>query len=452
MTIASTTNKVRTDGTGAETEFNFTFKVFSASDLKVYLIDNAGDPTLLELTTHYTVAIDDPGPGGTVTMVTPPAADEELLIVREVALTQTTDIPVRGSLREPQIEFVYDRLVMMIQQLQEEIDRCVKVGVASETSEVPAFPAAVEDNVLGWDDSGNLKNIVLGTAVAAIITAAISTATADAEAAQTAAEAAQTAAEAAQTAAETAETNAETAETNAETAQTAAEVAQAAAEAAAAGVNLPSINGGDAYKLLRANAGETAFELVAIKDEDDMVSDSATDVPSQQSVKAYIASQLVLAVPTGSMFQWLTDTAPTGYLLCYGQAISRTTYTTLFGIIGTTFGVGDGSTTFNLPDLRGRIPLGQDDMGGSSANRVTNAQADTLGGVEGAETHTLITSEMPAHTHSYEYGGGGSAGASFPVRDHNNPVTAPNPTGSTGGDGAHNNMQPYITVNYIVKI
>lgn len=162
-------------------------------------------------------------------------------------------------------------------------------------------------------------------------------------------------------------------------------------------------------------------------------------------------------VPTGAMFQWLTDTAPTGYLLCYGQAVSRTDYATLFGVISTTYGTGDGSTTFNLPDLRGRFPLGQDDMGGSSANRVTDTDADTLGGADGDEFVTLTTNEMPAHTHGlspnvYTVLGGGASQLYVAT---NGAVTASEAndidTDSAGSGAAHDNMPPFITVNYIIK-
>ena len=73
-------------------------------------------------------------------------------------------------------------------------------------------------------------------------------------------------------------------------------------------------------------------------------------------------------MPAGMLFPFAGASAPTGYLLCHGQAVSRTTYADLFTAIGTTYGTGDGSSTFNLPDLRGRVIAGQDDMGGSSAN------------------------------------------------------------------------------------
>lgn len=156
------------------------------------------------------------------------------------------------------------------------------------------------------------------------------------------------------------------------------------------------------------------------------------------------------SVPTGNISMWGTDTAPTGYLLCYGQAISRATYADLFAVIATTFGTGDGSTTFNLPDYRGRFPLGQDDMGGSSANRVTATEADNLGQASGAETHTLSTAEMPAHTHSYNASPKNSAASSGGNPNTTVTVTG-DTTGSAGGGGAHNNMPPYQTINFIIK-
>lgn len=156
---------------------------------------------------------------------------------------------------------------------------------------------------------------------------------------------------------------------------------------------------------------------------------------------------------SGMVMPYAGSTAPTDWLFCYGQAISRTTYSGLFTAIGTTYGAGDGVNTFNLPDLRGRVVAGKDDMGGTSADRLTDQSGgldgDTLGDTGGAETHTLTESEMPAHTHDVpsgkqgasNYGLGGTSG-SFSVSQ----VTDP-----TGGDTAHNNVQPTIVLNYIIK-
>lgn len=77
-------------------------------------------------------------------------------------------------------------------------------------------------------------------------------------------------------------------------------------------------------------------------------------------------------VPSGTIFAFAASNVPSNYLLCDGSAVSRSTYQDLFNAIGTTYGAGDGSTTFNIPDLRGRIVIGRDDMGGTRANRITN--------------------------------------------------------------------------------
>jgi len=201
------------------------------------------------------------------------------------------------------------------------------------------------------------------------------------------------------------------------------------------------------------------------------------DVPLMDSTgyPAADGSQITgIADPTttGVIVAYAGTAAPTGYLLCDGAAVNRTTYSTLFALVSTTFGVGDGSTTFNVPDLRGRMPLGLDNLGGSSANTVTNAQADSLGGLAGSEDHTLLTAEMATHTHvastnsqgahthniqgdSAKDSGssagrlvGSSAGtASASNGAHTHTVTVNN----AGSDTAHNNMHPYLSLGYIIK-
>tara|TARA_R100000315_G_C5216410_1_gene129322 strand:+ start:20 stop:1297 length:1278 start_codon:yes stop_codon:yes gene_type:complete len=172
-------------------------------------------------------------------------------------------------------------------------------------------------------------------------------------------------------------------------------------------------------------------------------------------VTSNIQTQIDSVIPSGTLLPYAGSSAPTGFLLCYGQAISRSTYSDLFSAISTTYGTGDGSSTFNVPDLRGRVVAGQDDMGGSSANRLTDQtgglNGDTLGDTGGSETHTLTTAQMPAHTHtvaaqqqvsgdSTNRGGSGQLGAAATIT-----------SSSTGGDGAHNNVQPTIILNYIIK-
>ena len=146
-------------------------------------------------------------------------------------------------------------------------------------------------------------------------------------------------------------------------------------------------------------------------------------------------------VPTGAIMAWITESAPDGWLLCDGGEVSRTTYAKLFSVISTTYGSGDGSTTFNVPDLRGRFALGKDNMGGTSANRASEAEADTLGGVEGNENG------VAAHTHAYYSGESGAR--KIPSGSYTG-VSALITTGSTG-DAVGGNMPPFITVNYVIK-
>lgn len=119
----------------------------------------------------------------------------------------------------------------------------------------------------------------------------------------------------------------------------------------------------------------------------------------------------------------------------------------------TTNGTGTHSwhNNFKVPDLRGRATIGLDNMGGSSANRITDSSADTLGGTFGAATHTLITDEIPAHTHTYTQPNAPSGTRSGGSADAVTGVTAAQPTSSTGGGSAHNNVQPSFFMNFIIK-
>ena len=209
--------------------------------------------------------------------------------------------------------------------------------------------------------------------------------------------------------------------------------------------------------------------VTSILDEDNFASDSATALATQQSIKAYIANQLTASVPAGVVSPYAGTSAPTGYLLCYGQAVSRTTYADLFSAISTTYGAGDGSSTFNLPDLRGRVVAGQDDMGTTSANRLTGQSGgldgDTLGATGGAETHTLEDSQsgLPAHTvpsgtvtaHGIDTDQGDNVNhIRIFTSNRGSSTTVPATNGAVpGADAAdaHNNVQPTIILNYIIK-
>jgi microcystin-dependent protein len=155
------------------------------------------------------------------------------------------------------------------------------------------------------------------------------------------------------------------------------------------------------------------------------------------------------AMPAGALAPYAGAAAPTGWLLCAGQSLLRTDYPTLFAAIGTAYGAAD-ATHFTLPDLRGRVPVGMDNMGGSDAGLLTTA--NTLGATVGAQTHTLTATEMPTHNHDVGYTQAADAATTGTGQRSNlNGSVSSKVTSNAGGGGAHNNMQPSIILNYIIK-
>ncbi len=169
-------------------------------------------------------------------------------------------------------------------------------------------------------------------------------------------------------------------------------------------------------------------------------------------------------LPIGSITAYGKETAPANWLICDGSAVSRTSYADLFAVIGTKYGEGDGSTTFNLPNLKGRVPVGLD--GGDT-------DFNTIGKTGGEKKHTLTTDEMPNHKHSiYQYVNGYklgvvteygvSGGKSISMLKNSDKISNQSPnSGDTsvglvnadyaGNSQPHNNLQPYEVNNFIIK-
>ena len=202
------------------------------------------------------------------------------------------------------------------------------------------------------------------------------------------------------------------------------------------------------------------------------VPNSSGVVEWQSPAALPIASLLAFAGPETNI--------PANFLLCFGQSVSRSTYADLYAIIGYTFG-GSGSM-FNLPDLRGRFPLGLDNMGGTSANRITDPNADTLGGTGGSENVTLTVAQLASHSHDYRATRGGISpsiytyGTSYNDVDpdpeiddrvqinnlanaNSNAANAVDFIGTSrhssihpnGGGDPHDNVPPYLSLNWIIR-
>lgn len=173
------------------------------------------------------------------------------------------------------------------------------------------------------------------------------------------------------------------------------------------------------------------------------------------------------ATPVGTSVKGYWTTPPTGYLLEDGAPVSRITYANLYAVIGTTFGAGDGSTTFNLPDSRSYVGVNRSS---------SDSEFDDLGETGGETTHTLTTTEIPSHEHNFSgqtisWGAAGSGNVYFRENGGDNDsvyaVGGGVPSGSSimyttsgtgwtttnyaGGGAAHNNLQPYIVALRVIK-
>jgi len=179
-------------------------------------------------------------------------------------------------------------------------------------------------------------------------------------------------------------------------------------------------------------------------------------------------------VPTGGILMWGTASAPAGYFLCNGAAINRTAYSNLFAIIGTTYGAGNGSTTFNLPDFRDRFPVGAgttysaNSTGGSADAAVVSHTHTGTTGSAGAATGS-ISAQIGSDFGSYQTGSASGvfsvSGGSLPNRMQGAAGTGSRPTvdmsipdhqhtfttGSTGSSGTNANLPPYLGVYFIIK-
>lgn len=194
------------------------------------------------------------------------------------------------------------------------------------------------------------------------------------------------------------------------------------------------------YVGLKANTSQATDVTFTLPQADATV---ANQVMVSDAAGALSFATVNSLLPAGMIAPFGYSTAPTGWLLCDGSAVSRTDYSRLYDAIGAAWGAGDGSTTFNLPNFQRRTLVG---MGGTGTATLGNTIAST----GGTETHTLAIGEIPSHTHSQTNtnsltlnAGTGAAGTY--------PGVAAGSTGSAGGGGSHNNMQPSAVVNWCIK-
>ena len=167
-------------------------------------------------------------------------------------------------------------------------------------------------------------------------------------------------------------------------------------------------------------------------------------------------------IPTATIVPWSSSSVPTGFLECNGAAVSRSTYSALFAIVGTTYGAGDGASTFNLPDLQDNVAVGKSGTKALASTGGANTVAVTASGTIGGSTAnaTLSTAQLASHSHT--------AAAVGPPSGMGNPVrsASSSSTGNAGSGQGHSHnlsatfsgntnnpsvLQPYLTVIYIIK-
>ena len=451
MTVSTTSNKVSFSANGSTTVFAYNFKIFADADLTVIIRAADGTETTKTLTTHYTVSGAGSSSGGNVTFTTgnTPANGETVVIKRELAVTQSTDYVANDPFPAASHEDALDRLTMIAQQQTEQIGRSI-VFPDTDTA-ATTIPSSVTraNKFLGFGSSGEVAVLSsTGTSPGAIDTGNL------VDSAVTSAKLAANSV-----------TSAKIVDGTIATADIADDdVNQAKIADDAVGTAQIADDAVGSAQIADDAVGQAAIANNAVGT--NQIADSAVTAAKLSSDAAFTS---------GMLMPFAGSAAPSGWLLAYGQAVSRSTYSSLFTAIGTTYGSGDGSSTFNLPDLRGRVVAGQDDMGGASGNRLTNQSGgldgDTLGATGGLETHTLSVAQLASHSHTLNGGlttvsqggssfaGGLRHGAYTQSQGDDGAGTQQtNQTGfdnysiaSAGSGAAHNNVQPTIILNYIIK-
>ena len=303
MTISASDNRESYAGNGVTVDFAFPNKFLANADLVVLLVNDTTDVSVLQvLTTNYTVTGAGADAGGTVTMVVAPPSGYTLVIYSDPAVSQLTDLVDNGPMPAQSFENALDKLTLIARRLKDRLDRSLSLA-DSDNSTSATLPTPEADKLLGWNDTATaLTNKVIADLSTSVISAFAATLLDD-------------------------------------------------ANAAAARVTLGAA-AGPGTDTFRVNDATDATKQFAMN-----LSAIATGQTRTASMPNY---NITLGnIPAGAVMDYAGSSVPTGWLECDGSAVSRTTYADLFASISTTWGAGDGSTTFNLPPSAGRSRIGK---------------------------------------------------------------------------------------------
>jgi len=407
--INAVARRVVLSGSAGTGPYAFTFEIIATTDVNVFL-----DTTLLTLSTDYTVTINANGTGsvslntGTTNVPSTPSASNTVTIIGSRNIERTTDFVTAGDLTASSLNEQLDSGVIFDQQISERVDRAILGNVTDPTNISMQLPTVTDraNKYLAFGSSGE-PIATAGTTSTVVVSSYGQTLIDDSDAA---------------------------------TART-------------------TLGLGSLSTLSTVGSSQIDANAVTASELNISGNGSSGQVVQSDGDGSFSYASLGTSFLSGMVMPYAGSSAPTGFLLCGGQAVSRTTYSGLFAVVGTTYGVGDGSSTFNLPDLQGRVVAGKDDMSGSSANRLTDQtnglNGDTLGATGGTETQDLSIAQLPSHSHGTVVTNVGSTSVTNTGDGLNRirltGITQAKSATSTGSGDAHNNVQPTIILNYIIK-
>lgn len=453
MTLSTTANRKEYAGDGVTTAFAFPYYFLANADIVVeQRVDSTGVSTVKALTTDYTLAGAGLAAGGTVTMLVAPPSGQTLVVYRQPAAIQGADFVTNDISAADSYERAIDLLTMLVQTLQEKLGRALVFPISDPASLSSIIPSSVSraSQVLGFDANGNpaiVSSPVVDTSTLLVVASSapphvngriwVDTSTPSHLIAKQS-----DGTDWIQLWDVNTSTNVVTIGitdgtiTNAKLADMATQTFKGRTTAgtgdpedltvgqATAMLNVAVASGASHAKGLVPDPGATPGTTKFLRE------DMTWNVPAGST-------------PTGAIMLFGAAAAPAGWLLCNGAAVNRTTYSDLFAAVGTTWGVGDGSTTFNVPDLRGRVPVGAGTGAGLTAR--------TLAATGGEEGTVLVANNLPAHTHDITTPTGSTGSNTGFMADRTGGSKTVTSANNSTTNTAHNTMQPFVVTNYIIK-